>query len=66
MAEEFLHGSYVIARFEQMSSKAVTERVTGGRLCDGCAMESFSEGFLHSAIIRVMATLGARARINRT
>jgi hypothetical protein len=59
VTEKFLNRPYIVARFEQMSGEAVAERVTGCGLCDGGAMEGFSDGFLHNALIRVMAALCA-------
>lgn len=54
MAEEFLDGSDVVARLEQVSREGMAEGVTGGSLGDSGPPHCFPNGPLHGRLVVVM------------
>ncbi len=63
VAEEFLHGPDVVARFQQMRGEAVPERVAGGMLWDPGLAHRGLHGPLDEGLIDMMAALLAGGRI---
>ena len=57
VAEEFLHGSYPVARFQQMSGEAMPERVAGGMLQDARASHRRLHGPLDYGFVDMLVLL---------
>ena len=64
MPEQFLHGADIVARFELMGRKGVTQRVRCGRLREPGIAYGLLESALNSFLVDVMAPARARTGIN--
>lgn len=63
VAEEFLHGSYVVSVFEQMSGEAVAERMTRRGFADTGLAHRAVDSLLHGGFREMMTADDLRARV---
>jgi hypothetical protein len=65
VSEEFLHGPYVGAGFEEMSGEAMSKGMRRSRFCYLSSLGGRFDGTLQQALVHMMAADDARAWISR-
>ena len=64
VAEKFLHGSNIVAAFEQMRREGMPQRMTRGRFREGGRADSILDCRLQNALRHVMALHVTRSWID--
>src|SRR5262245_59905429 len=65
VSQEFLHGTDIVAIFQQMRGEAMTERVTAAVFRDTSPLESLFDGGLHNGFRDMVSAFHPGAWVHR-